>query len=117
LAQARRVFPDVEIDSAFGIFVKTSRRDVETVTTEKKKGGGLAVSAQGITPVLLSMASRVARSRPCGPATPIDRCAAACGALRWPPAGRGAPSGAPQEPHACAAPDPASAPSRDHCPA
>jgi len=47
------------------------------VTTEKKKGGGLAVSAQGITPVLLSMASRVARSRPCGPATPIDSCAAA----------------------------------------
>src|SRR5207253_6517881 len=37
-------------------------------------------SSQPITPVLLSMASRGARSRPCGPAAPIDSCAAACGA-------------------------------------
>jgi hypothetical protein len=35
-------------------------------------GGGLAFFAQGITPFALSMASREARSRPCGPAAPID---------------------------------------------
>jgi len=39
--------------------------------------GGLAESLQGITPALLSMASREARSRPCGPAMPIDSCGAA----------------------------------------
>jgi hypothetical protein len=42
-----------------------------------RRVGGLAVFAQRITRFSPSMASRETRSRPCGPAAPIDGCAAA----------------------------------------
>ena len=57
--------------------VAGARAGARCPIVREEGGGGLAFFAQGITPFSLSMASREARSRPCGPASPIDGCAAA----------------------------------------
>ena len=57
--------------------VAGARAGARCPIVREEGGGGLAVFAQGITPFSPSMAAREARLRPCGPASPIDSCAAA----------------------------------------